>query len=181
MTLLHRHSLLLLCMGLLLSLIVAGCSPNANAQLVSPALGEQLFAEEANAVVEAEPTPVPVTFAELTPEQVTAGLPADFAAALAAADPSAGETVALTNGCVGCHSTDPNVTMTGPTWYNLADHAANRVAGEGPALYLYESITTPGKFVVPNYPNGVMPQTYATTIPMEDMANLVAFLLAQHE
>jgi cytochrome c551/c552 len=181
MTLLHRQSLLFLCLGLLLSAIVAGCAPNANAQLVSPQLGEQLFAEEANAVVEVEPTPAPVLFRDLTPEQVNAGLPADFAAALAAADPSEGETVALTNGCVGCHSTDPAVTMTGPTWYHVADHAANRVGGEGPALYLYESITNPGKFVVPNYPNGVMPQTYATTIPMEDLANLVAFLLAQHE
>src|SRR5215204_2139860 len=107
MTLLNRQSLLFLCIGVLLTVVVAGCAPNASAQLVSPRLGEQLYAEEANSVVEVEPTPVPVTFAELTPEQVTAGLPADFAAALAAADPSKGETLALTNGCVGCHSTDP--------------------------------------------------------------------------
>jgi hypothetical protein len=144
-------------------------------------LGEQLFAEEANSEVQVEPTPVPLLFTELTPEQVTAGLTPDFAAALAAADPSKGETLALTNGCVGCHSTDPNVTMTGPTWYHVADRAANRVSGESPALYFYDSITAPGKFVVPDYPNGVMPQTYATTIPIEDLANLVAFLLTQHE
>ena len=181
MTLLHRKSLLFLCLGLLVSAIIAGCAPNANAQLVSPQLGAQLYAEEANAVVEVEPTPAPVLFAELSPEQVTANLPADFAAALAAADPTKGETVALTNGCVGCHSTDPSVTMTGPTWYHLADTAANRVSGEGPALYIYESIINPSKFVVPNYPNGVMPQTYGTTIPLEDLANLVAFLLTQHE
>jgi cytochrome c2 len=102
-----------------------------------------------------------VLFTELTPEQVTAGLPEDFATALAAADPSKGETVALTNGCVGCHSLDPAVQMTGPSWHNVADHAANRQPGVSPANYLYTSITNPGAYVVPNFPGGVMPQIYA--------------------
>ncbi len=68
-----------------------------------------------------------------------------------------------------------------PNWWNVADHAADRVPGMSPALYLYTSIIDPGAFVVPNFPNGVMPATYATTIPMEDLANLVAYLLEQHE
>lgn len=188
---LHRHTLHrytsyrptwgLLLLMLIVGSVVAGCAPNANAQLISPSLGEQLYAEEANAVVVAEPTPVPVTFAELTPEQVTAGLPEDFAAALASADPSRGETIALTNGCVGCHSTDPNVTMTGPTWANLADTAANRIPDMSPANYIYTSIVEPGAYVVPNYPSGVMPSIYGETIPMEDLASLVAYLLQQHQ
>ena len=181
MKLLHRQSWLSMVILLVLSAVVAGCAPNASAQLVSPQLGEQLYAEEANAVAEVEPTPAPVKFAELTPEEVTAGLPEDFAAALAAADASKGETVALTNGCIGCHATDPAVTMTGPTWYQVADHAANRIPGMSPANYLYTSIVEPGSYVVPNYPAGIMPAIYGETIPPEDLANLVAYLLAQHE
>jgi hypothetical protein len=181
MKLLSRQSLGLLLIMLVVVVVIAGCAPNANAQLVSPQLGEQLYAEESNAEVVVEPTPAPLKFVELTPEQVTAGLPADFATALAAADPSKGATVALANGCGGCHNTDPAVTMTGPTWYQLADHASNRVPGTSPANYLYTSIVNPGAYVVPNYPNGVMPQVYGETIPAEDLANLVAYLLTLHE
>jgi mono/diheme cytochrome c family protein len=181
MKLLHRPTLGLVFVLLVFGIIVAGCAPNANAQLVSPELGAQLYAEESNLVVEAEPTPVPVTFAELTPDQVVAGLPEDFAAALAAADPGAGETVALTNGCAGCHSADPAVVMTGPTWANVADTAANRVPGMSPAAYLHTSIVNPGAYVVPNYPSGVMPAIYGESIAQEDLANLIAYLLTLHE
>lgn len=181
MKLLNRQSLGFLSILLLVTLVAAGCAPNADAKLISPQLGAQLYAEEADSAVEVEPTPAPLRFAELTPEQITAGLPDDFAAALATADASKGETVALVNGCIGCHSTDPAVTMAGPTWHNLADIATNRVADEGPAEYLHISIVDPGAFIVPNYPAGVMPATFGETIPMEDLANLVAYLLTLHE
>lgn len=185
MKLLHRQSLrywfVLLVLGLVLSMVIAGCAPNANAQLISPQLGAQLYAEESSAEIAIEPTPEPRRFADLAPEEVTAGLPDDFAAALAAADPSRGETVALANGCVGCHSVDPAVTMTGPTWYLLADTAANRRPDVSPAAYIHESIVNPGAYVVPEYPSGVMPATYDQTISVEDMADLVAYLLTQHE
>jgi mono/diheme cytochrome c family protein len=183
MKLLHHRSLGLLLSIVVLGMVAAGCAPNANAQLISPQLGAALYAEEANQVVVAEPTPVPVKFAELTPEQVTAGLPPDFAAALAAADPEAGETVALTvvPSCRGCHNDDPAVAMTGPSWNNVADHAANRVPGMSPANYLYTSIMDPGAYVVPNFPGGVMPPVYADSLSTEDLANLVAYLLTHHE
>lgn len=180
MKLLSRQSLGFMLI-MLVVVVVAGCAPNANAQLVSPQLGEQLYAEESNAEIVVEPTPAPVKFVDLTPEQVTAGLPADFAAALASADAGKGATVALTNGCGGCHSTEPGVTMTGPNWSGVADHAANRVPGESPALYIYTSITNPGAYTVPNFPSGVMPAVYAETIPAADLANLVAYLLTLHE
>lgn len=178
----HHQSLGLLIL-LVLGLMVAGCAPNANAQLISPKLGAALYAEEANQEVVVEPTPIPVKFTELTPEEVTAGLPPDFAAALATADPAKGEKVALTviPSCRGCHSDDPAVAMTGPTWQNVADHAANRVPGMSPANYLYTSITNPGAYVVPGFPGGVMYPNYGAEIPTEDLANLVAYLLTKHE
>lgn len=165
---------------LALATVLTGCAPNANAELISPQLGAQLFAKEASGVVEAVPTAAPLTLASLTPEEVTAGLPEDFATALAAADAGNGPNVALTNGCVGCHSTDPAVTMTGPTWHNVGDTAVNRQPGVSPALYLHDSIVDPNKFTVPNYASGLMPQIYADTIPLEDLADLVAYLLSQH-
>lgn len=177
----NRQSLGFLSILLLAVVVMAGCAPNANAQLISPQLGEQLYAEEADSVIEAEPTPAPMFFAELTPEQINAGLPDDFAAALASADASNGETVALLNGCGGCHNVDPAITLTGPTWHNLADTAANREPGVGPAQYLYESIINPGAYLVADYPGGVMPATFGETISTEDMADLVAYLLTLHE
>lgn len=171
----------LLLMVLWVAVVVAGCAPNASAELISPQLGAQLFAKESSEEVVVAPTPEPLKFANLTPEEVTAGLPADFAAALAAADPTKGEAVALANACIGCHSLDPNQVMTGPTWFHIADVAANRRAGVSPALYIYHSIITPNEYVVAGYPSGIMLQNYAETINQDDLANLIAYLLLQHE
>jgi hypothetical protein len=71
--------------------------------------------------------------------------------------------------------------MTGPTWHNVADTAANRVPGESPGLYIYNSITNPGAYTVPNFPAGIMPQNIASTLQPDELADLVAFLLTQHE
>lgn len=176
-----RPSLGFLCLVVLLTMLVAGCAPDASAQLISPQLGAQLYAQEADSELVVEPTPVPRLFADLSPEEVIAGLPDDFAALLAAADPSNGENLALLNGCVGCHSVDPAVQMTGPNWHDAADHAVNRMPGVGPANYLYTSIVNPGAYVVPSFPGGVMPATYADSIPAEDLADLVAYLLSLHQ
>jgi cytochrome c551/c552 len=181
MKLLRSQSLGFLLFVLVVGLMLAGCVPNANARLISPELGSQLYAEEANQELVVEPTAVPLRFADLAPEQVTAGLPEDFAAALANADPSRGETVALANGCGGCHNVDPAVVMTGPTWHNMADTASGRQPDQSPAHYIYTSIVEPNAYVVPNYPSGVMPQIYGETLPTEDLANLVAYLLTLHE
>ncbi len=181
MKLLRRQSLGFLLLVLILGVVLAGCAPDANAQLISPGLGAQLYAEESNQEIVVAPTAEPLLFVNLTPEQVAAGLPEDFAVAFANADPSRGPTVALANGCAGCHNVDPAVVMTGPTWNNLANTASNRQPGQSPANYLYTSIIDPNAYIVPNYPAGVMLQIYKDTIPTEDLANLVAYLLTLHE
>lgn len=160
---------------------VAGCAPNADANLVSPQLGEQLYALEANQEVVLEPTPEPMRIANMSEEEITAGLDEEFAAALAAAEPSNGESLALANGCVGCHSLDPNQQMAGPTWFHVGDTAANRVSGQSPALYLRQSIVSPNEHVVDGFPSGVMPQNYGEILSQEQLADLVAYLLQQHE
>lgn len=169
-------------MGLMLAalLALAACAPNPAELIISPQLGEQMAALEAgNEIVIAEPTEAP-KLADLAPEQVTAGLPDDVAAALASADPANGEQQALARGCVGCHALDPNVTMTGPTWHNVGDTAVSRVPGESPAFYLYHSITNPNLFVVPNYPSNIMPANYSEQLSTQELADLIAYLLQQN-
>jgi mono/diheme cytochrome c family protein len=169
---------------LLLSLLLtvfmmAACAPDATQLIISPQLGGQLAALEAGSeIVAAVPTEAP-TLADLTPDEIVAGLPEDFAAALAVADPANGEQVALARGCIGCHALDPAAVMTGPTWYHMGDTAVSRVSGESPALYLYHSILNPGGYVVPNYPNNIMPANYSEQLTTQELADLVAYLLNQ--
>jgi hypothetical protein len=166
---------------MVMAAVLAGCAPDATAEIISPQLGEQLYAKEVSGQVEAAPTPEPRKLADMTPEEINAGLPADFAAALAEADSSKGETIALTYGCIGCHAMDPNQQLTGPTWYLIGDVAANQQPGVSPANYLYTSIVDPNAYVVPDYPAGVMPQNFGELIPPDELADMVAYLLAQHE
>jgi mono/diheme cytochrome c family protein len=161
------------------AMAVAACAPDPNELILSPQLGEQMVAREAgNEVVRAEPTPLP-QLAALTPEQIVAGLPEDLAAAVLNGDPARGEQIATQNGCIGCHALDPNVTMTGPTWYNIGNIAVGRQPGVSPAFYLDHSIVNPGEYVVPNYPDGIMPRNYGEILSVQDQGDIIAYLLAQ--
>ncbi len=106
-----------------------------------------------------------------------AGMPENLLAAMADADPDNGEMLTLSTGCTGCHSLDPNQFMAGPTWYNMAETAANRVEGESAGLYLYHSIVEPNAYVVENFQPNIMLQIYNDTISQDDMADIVAYLL----
>lgn len=178
--LLQRKTMFVL-VGLLVALLVVSCSPNANEPIISPQLGTILAAREAGAEVAVLPTPTPVLISTLTEEQQLAGLPDDVMAAVQAADPSQAEAIALQYGCVGCHSLDPDQQMTGPTWYHVGDTAVARVPDESPGLYIYRSIVAPNDFVVPNFQANLMPQTFAETLSTQELGDLIAFLLEQHQ
>ena len=166
-----------------LILVLAACTPDATSEIISPELGPRLIAaQEAGAVVAVPEEEVELaSLADLSEEEIAAGLPDDVSAALADADLANGENLALVNGCIGCHSLDPEAQMTGPTWHNVGNTAITRVEGTGPAAYLYDSISAPNDYVVPDYQSGLMPQNYAESISVEDLADLVAYLLAQQE
>jgi cytochrome c2 len=169
----------LLAVMLLGILALAACAPDPDELILSPQLGEQMAARSAgNQVVRAEATPLPQLSA-LTPEQVVAGLPEDLATAIANGDTAHGEQLAQQNGCVGCHSLDPNATMTGPTWYNVGNTAVGRQPGVSPAAYLDHSIVNPGEYVVPNYPDNIMPRNYGEILSVQDQGDLIAYLLSQ--
>lgn len=177
-----RSPLFVASIALLLLPILASCAPNANAEIISPNLGAieiaQLEGNQVEAVV-AEEAP---TLADLTEEEIYAGLPEEIAAALPDANLADAETLALTTGCSGCHAMDPQQAMTGPTWYDMGNTAVARAiaAGDpGPAAYLYNSIHAPGDYIVPDYPGNIMPQNYDEQLSDQDYADLVAYLLSQ--
>jgi cytochrome c551/c552 len=166
---------------LVAAILLISCAPNANEPIISSQLGAILAAREAGEAVSALPTPTPVLITALSEEQIYAGLPEDVTAALASADVARAEQIALVNACTGCHSLDPNVALAGPTWYQVADAAAGRVPGESPALYVYESIMNPSKFIVAGFQDGVMPKDFAERLSTQELADLIAYLLAQHQ
>jgi len=176
---LQRRYLVLVALLVMIAAVATACAPDPNELIISPQLGDQMVARAAGQqIVRAEPTPLPL-LSSLTPEQIVAGLPEEVIAALPNADLARAEQLALSNGCVGCHGLDPAVQMTGPTWHNIGNTAVGRVPGESPGLYLYQSIVNPGAYGVPNYPAGVMPATYVDTLSPTDLADMVAYLLAQ--
>src|SRR5262245_55561576 len=92
-----------------LLLLIVSCSPDADDLIISPQLGAQLAARTDDGSF---PTPTPVPcIKDLTPEQIATGLPADVATALQSANPDNALKLAQVNGCVGCHSLDPNVKL----------------------------------------------------------------------
>ena len=129
-------------------------------------------AEPAPAAADAEAPAAaaePAVTESLVPEAVTA--------ALAVADPARGQQLTLQNACIGCHNLDPNVQMAGPTWANIANTAATRVAGESAEEYLYNSIVHPNDYLVEGYMAGVMLQNYGDTLSDQDIADIMAYLL----
>lgn len=179
----QRTSLAIILLLVLMIFLIASCVPATESPIISPKLGAALARIEEGGAFKAEPTPTPVLVKALKPEQLYAGLPADIDAAVKAANPKNGPALALKNGCQGCHSMDPNANPkpTGPTWFHLGDTAANRMPGTSPAMYIYTSITNPSAFVVPDYPDNIMPKTFAETLSKQDIADLIAYMLEQHQ
>jgi cytochrome c551/c552 len=95
--------------------------------------------------------------------------------ALPKGDAASGKKLFASNGCTGCHTYAPagSHAKIGPDLDKLAQYA--KQANEGPlAQFVQTSITSPGSYVQPNYPN-VMPTTYGK-LPPKQIADLVAFL-----
>ena len=90
---------------------------------------------------------------------------------------AAGEALYSGLGCVACHSLD-GAPGVGPSYVGLGERAANTIDGYSAEEYVRESIINPCAFVVEGF-NCVMPQTYGDQLSPQDLADLVAFTLAQ--
>lgn len=109
-----------------------------------------------------------------TPQTVVGSLPK--AAGPTKGDPASGKSLFTAQGCGGCHTYAPagSKGKIGPALDNLAADA--KTAGNKPLdAYAYESIANPGAYVVPKYPNGVMP-VYGGQLKQQQISDLVAFL-----
>ncbi|MBK8619936.1 MAG: hydrogenase iron-sulfur subunit [Anaerolineales bacterium] len=102
-------------------------------------------------------------------------------------DPKAGESIyyetaaGVNAGCRICHSLEKNETIIGPSFYGIADRAANRVPGLTAEEYLRQSIVEPNAFIVPGYPSGQMIQNFGQILTEEQINDLIAFLMTMQE
>jgi cytochrome c551/c552 len=94
----------------------------------------------------------------------------------AAGNAAAGKALFTSEGCAACHTFKPagSTGTTGPDLDKLAADAQKAHQGPLPQ-YVLTSITDPGAYVVPGYPNGVMPMDFSK-LPKKQLADLVAFL-----
>jgi cytochrome c oxidase subunit II len=92
---------------------------------------------------------------------------------------AAGKALFTSNGCGGCHTYKPagSAGKVGPDLDNLAADAKKANKGALP-VYTKESIEDPGAYVVPGFPNGVMP-VYKGKLTDSQINDLVKFLTTQ--
>lgn len=97
--------------------------------------------------------------------------------ALPAGNAETGKELFTGRGCVACHSLEVGVRVVGPSLAGLATRAASTEPEVSAALYLYKSITRPNATVTEGFTPGLMPQNFKDTLPAQDVADLIAYLL----
>lgn len=95
----------------------------------------------------------------------------------AAGNAAAGKSVFTSSGCGSCHTFGP-AGSSGTVGPNLDNLAANAQKANQGSLeeYTRTSIVSPSSYVVPGFPNGVMPSTYGSQLSDTQLADLIAFL-----
>jgi hypothetical protein len=118
------------------------------------------------------------------------GAPADLAAKVAAANAANGQTLFTTqhdtaNGtwaCAQCHSVTPDeARIIGPGLYNVSVHGGMHVPGEDALHYIYQSIVNPSAYVVPDYPDNLMPKNWHEVLGEQGVEDVIAYLMTLHD
>jgi mono/diheme cytochrome c family protein len=78
--------------------------------------------------------------------------------------------------CATCHHVDSEDRLIGPGLLNVSTRAETRVEGETAQEYIHQSIVEPSAFVVPDYPDGLMPQIYGEIFTEDEINDIVAYL-----
>jgi mono/diheme cytochrome c family protein len=112
----------------------------------------------------------------------------DITISLPPGDPDRG--MALSEGALGCSSCHI-LTPVGPAWApeasqpGIGERAADRIEGSdytGEATtaeeYLIESVVLTDKYIVEGYQSGIMPGNFSERITVQEMADLVAYMLS---
>ncbi len=78
--------------------------------------------------------------------------------------------------CATCHHFDTEAQLIGPGLLNVSVRAASRVPGMSTYDYIHTSIVNPGAFVVPGFPDGLMPKVYKDIWTEEQINDIIAYL-----
>ncbi|MBZ0276612.1 MAG: DUF3179 domain-containing protein [Anaerolineae bacterium] len=79
--------------------------------------------------------------------------------------------------CSTCHFPDKEDRLIGPGLLNVSTRAETRVAGLSAYDYIHTSIVDPGAFVVPDFPDGLMPRNWAQIYSEQQINDIIAYLL----
>jgi mono/diheme cytochrome c family protein len=101
-------------------------------------------------------------------------------------DSANGGTLYVSYGCVGCHGdpTSEGSNAVGPWLGNISEVGADRIDGTSSEQYIYDSILHPNDFIAPECANGnpctegVMPADFGTRMTLQDMTDLIAYLMS---
>lgn len=107
------------------------------------------------------------------------GEPEPTATATLSAELAAGHAVYQSH-CAICHALTADTVVRGPSFYGVATRAGQRVEGQDARIYLYESISRPGDYLVEGYEN-IMPTNLAKDLTGEELDAVVDYLLTFEE
>jgi len=79
--------------------------------------------------------------------------------------------------CSTCHHDDSEDRLIGPGLLNVAKRVETRVEGQSPVAYMFTSITNPGAYVVPDFPDGLMPTNWAEIYSEDEIYDIIAYLM----
>lgn len=83
--------------------------------------------------------------------------------------------------CSTCHAIVGDEVKIGPSLHNIGLRAGDRVAGEGPYTYIYNSIHASQAFIVPEFVGMTMMPNYENVLTASQIYDLTAYLLTLHD
>jgi cytochrome c len=135
-------------------------------------------ATQAAAATTAVPTTAVAVAATATKAAGTAAATSASGGAALTGNPARGQQIFNGIGtCSSCHDVASGVTIVGPSQKGIATRAGTRKPGMSAHDYLYESITKPNAFIVPNFQAGLMPQNFAQILSPQQIEDVIAYLM----
>lgn len=99
-------------------------------------------------------------------------------------DPARGDQLYHTTlPCSSCHLNAAVAPPTEGTWTRIQDVRLKEAqfAGWTGEQYIADSVIHPSDYVVPNYPDNVMPHNFGQLVTYQDLADLIAYLKTQDQ
>ncbi len=82
--------------------------------------------------------------------------------------------------CALCHALKPDAVLRGPSLHGIATNAATRIPGNDARDYIYNSILSPGDYVVDGFDN-IMIDNFGEKLTAEEVDAVAAYLLTLQE